>query len=262
MQVIWTDLGSISIVLGGYSSQKVKVDCEKYKTSCDTYGITGYPTIKLFQDGKETVYYGPREAAKLREWALTTTPSTSFEPAKPLSLPERTSPQMDFSALETPESNVVVLNDNMLNNQIYTGTWVIMVHIGSGFCKDVIPELIEVASKLTNAKVGAINVYQRDDLIKTFAVRGYPSLLLLKDGKTVQFQGMKKAEQILEFVKDHTLDQPSNPDPQAVLPSKSIEDAPSQFTNFVASKIALVIVVVGILGLFIGRLTTAKVKGE
>lgn len=43
----------------------VKVDCtsDGGKTVCSTYGVSGYPTLKLFRNGEATDYDGPREAS-------------------------------------------------------------------------------------------------------------------------------------------------------------------------------------------------------
>jgi protein disulfide-isomerase-like protein len=39
------------------------VDCEKNRLICSNYQVRGYPTIKLFKDGKYTEYDGPREVS-------------------------------------------------------------------------------------------------------------------------------------------------------------------------------------------------------
>jgi len=39
-----------------------KVDAEKHKDLAEKYGVSGYPTIKIFKKGKAEEYDGPREA--------------------------------------------------------------------------------------------------------------------------------------------------------------------------------------------------------
>jgi protein disulfide-isomerase A3 len=44
----------------------VNVDCpEAGKDTCSKFGVTGYPTIKIFKNGEKSQdYNGPREACK------------------------------------------------------------------------------------------------------------------------------------------------------------------------------------------------------
>lgn len=42
-----------------------KVDCQKYNSFCQEYGIRAYPTLKIFKGGEELYheYDGPRRAS-------------------------------------------------------------------------------------------------------------------------------------------------------------------------------------------------------
>ena len=39
-----------------------KVDCTEQAELCGEYGVTGYPTLKVFRNGEPTDYSGPRKA--------------------------------------------------------------------------------------------------------------------------------------------------------------------------------------------------------
>lgn len=39
-----------------------KVDADKHSELASKYGVSGYPTIKVFKNGKESEYDGPRES--------------------------------------------------------------------------------------------------------------------------------------------------------------------------------------------------------
>lgn len=40
----------------------IKVDCDAHKTLAQEYGVSGFPSLKLFKEGKPSDYTGPRAA--------------------------------------------------------------------------------------------------------------------------------------------------------------------------------------------------------
>lgn len=49
-----------------------------FRQLCGQYGITGYPSLHLFQDGKVEAYHGERTEAALVAFATATTPAAPF----------------------------------------------------------------------------------------------------------------------------------------------------------------------------------------
>jgi len=48
--------------LKGKNIKLAKVDCTEQADLCGEYGVTGYPTLKVFRNGVPTDYTGPRKA--------------------------------------------------------------------------------------------------------------------------------------------------------------------------------------------------------
>lgn len=55
-----------------------------------------------------------------------------------------------------------------------------------GPCKMLSPTIEEVANEVTNAKIGKVNVDEQPELAKKYNVMSIPTLVVIKDGKTVQ----------------------------------------------------------------------------
>ncbi|KAG4306026.1 hypothetical protein PORY_000014 [Pneumocystis oryctolagi] len=48
----------------------IKVDCTVETRLCETYGIEGYPTLKVFRNGQHTPYEGPRKASSIVSYMI------------------------------------------------------------------------------------------------------------------------------------------------------------------------------------------------
>lgn len=60
-----------------------QLNCDLNKEVCIRgFNVQSYPTVSLFQKGKEARYTGPRDAASVVAWALTTVPTEKFVPGK------------------------------------------------------------------------------------------------------------------------------------------------------------------------------------
>ena len=67
-----------------------------------------------------------------------------------------------------------------------------------GPCRMLSPVVDEVAEERTDVKVGKVNVDEQPDLAAEFGVMSIPTLLVLKDGRTVQqFVGVQQAPALI-----------------------------------------------------------------
>jgi len=187
---------------------------EDHEACLYAYNINSYPTIKLFQNGKEALFVQPRNVENLLSWAKTTTPTEILVPRKDAELikknllnPEES--KLGFDAYKGAGSKVIVIDNihQLLKTVQRGGTWLVKLHIGSGFDKKIIPTVLNVASNLINIGVltASVNIFEDIAIVeKVFEVYGFPSFVLMQDGKMIaKYEGEKEPEQIVNFVKAH-----------------------------------------------------------
>ncbi|CAD8137684.1 unnamed protein product [Paramecium pentaurelia] len=73
-----------------------------------------------------------------------------------------------------------------------------------GHCKNLIPVLDKLADQV-DYKFIAIDCVTNPDTKKRFGVKGYPTLLYIKDNKTYKFQGQRTPELIIKFIEEDYL---------------------------------------------------------
>ena len=71
-----------------------------------------------------------------------------------------------------------------------------------GPCQMVLPIIEELASELTDVKIGKVNVDEEMALARQFRVMSIPTLIVFKDGKVAQTAiGARSKEEILEMLR-------------------------------------------------------------
>lgn len=71
-----------------------------------------------------------------------------------------------------------------------------------GPCRMLAPIIEEIAEERPDIKVGKINVDEQQELAAAFQIESIPTVVLIKDGKTVNgFLGYRPKEQVLEILK-------------------------------------------------------------
>jgi len=184
-----------------------KIDCDQYKATCKQYGVTGFPTIKLFKNDKVASYNGQRTVDALKAFATVTEPEENFA-LSPLQVEKP--PQLDVAPPKIikpdEETDVVVFEkEDAFESAIKTGFWVIKFHIGSGFDLDLQPTFQQLAAHYkangNNIKVGKINVYEKESMSNKYNLSGFPTVAVLNNGKILgSIPGLKTFDQLLTFV--------------------------------------------------------------
>jgi len=70
-----------------------------------------------------------------------------------------------------------------------------------GPCKMISPIVDEIASEVTDAKVGKVNIDEQPELASAFGVMSIPTLALVKNGKVVnKMVGVRPKDSILKML--------------------------------------------------------------
>lgn len=78
-----------------------KVDCTKHKEACGKFGVSGYPTLKLFRNGEASDYSGPREADGIVKYMK--------KQVGPACMPLSTKKEIDAFKKSNKDTNYVVV---------------------------------------------------------------------------------------------------------------------------------------------------------
>ena len=70
-----------------------------------------------------------------------------------------------------------------------------------GPCRMVSPIVDEIGAEVTGAKVGKVNVDEQPELAQAFGIASIPTLLVIRDGRTVnRAVGVRSKEEILQML--------------------------------------------------------------
>ena len=70
-----------------------------------------------------------------------------------------------------------------------------------GPCRMVSPIVDEIGAEVTGAKVGKVNVDEQPELAQAFGIASIPTLLVIRDGRTVnRAVGVRYKEEILQML--------------------------------------------------------------
>lgn len=164
----------------------VKVDCTENTVTCPKYSVRSYPTLILLQDGEvKANYNGNRELDHLIEFVATTLNEQ----------PKASVPQ------------VKVLTGNDFDSTISAGTTFVKFYAPwCGHCKRLAPtwdQLAEITHSKTGITIAKVDCTVEKELCETHQVRGYPTLILFKDGsKKANYSGARDIESLLAFLEN------------------------------------------------------------
>jgi thioredoxin domain-containing protein 5 len=175
-----------------------KVDCTVEKDVGTANGIRGFPTIKLFHDGKVSEFNGQRTVDAFVEFVEKETGSKLGVQKK------APAPEVKAEAAGSGNGDLVILTDATFGQKTASGTWLVKFYAPwCGHCKRLAPTWDELA---TQAK-GRFNVAKVDCTVETGScsdIRGYPTIKLFHDGQVIPYNGPRSIDAFSDFVREKT----------------------------------------------------------
>eukprot|EP00127_Corallochytrium_limacisporum_P005752 Clim_evm131s210 gene=Clim_evmTU131s210 len=208
----WEELAT---ELKGEGIKVAKVDGTVEKSSKTAFGIKGFPSLYLVQDGKMTKYAGARTVQDLAKFARAgnSGSATAIPNLKDIAegkvAPPEPPKEEKKEPVRTGPSDVVELTDANFEDKTQastgatTGKWFVEFYAPwCGHCKKLAPVWEEVATALK----GEINVAKVDCDANTatrnrFGIRGFPTLYMIDNGKMYKYQGARTKEALSAFAK-------------------------------------------------------------
>lgn len=177
--------------MGRTGAKVVMVDGDKLTPEdLKRHGIQGYPTIKYVHDGKPTAEYaGNRKAPSFVDFAQKHAGGAGASGAA-------------TGAAAVHEAGSATELDGLLGD----GSSIVMFHAGwCPHCAQTLPAFKSAAADMAAAAPGtkivtAEDVKTREALAK-HGVKGFPTILHIKDGKATEYAGNRTAASFVDFAK-------------------------------------------------------------
>ncbi|KAJ0398962.1 hypothetical protein P43SY_008188 [Pythium insidiosum] len=112
-------------------------------------------------------------------------------------------------AAAASESNVIVLTTENFEHLTQaatgatTGDWLVEFYAPwCGHCKKLVPTYEQVADELKGVvNVAKVDATENPELGKRFGIRGYPTILLFRQGKMFKYSGPRTTEELTRFAR-------------------------------------------------------------
>lgn len=176
-----------------------KIDCTKYRPTCQEFEVKGYPTLLWIEDGKKVEKYsGGRSHVDLKKYVekMAGTTATVKETK------EETKNDDGEAALQLIGSDFAHGIENGVTFVKFFAPW-------CGHCKRLSPTWDELAKKFVgrgDIKIAKVDctIADNKELCSEQEVDGFPTLFIYKNGeKASEYNGSRSLDDLYEFVTKH-----------------------------------------------------------
>lgn len=179
-----------------------KIDCTKYKSTCNQYDIKGYPTLLWFDKGRKIEkYQGVRSQQDLIDYVTKMMGNANVE--------EKTE-ETDEKLPVVEENGVNELTADNFKNEIKEGLAIVKYFAPwCGHCKRLAPTWDDLGKKYkSNKDVQIVKVdctlQKNKALCSDEKIEGFPTILLYKNGdKISEYQGTRTVDDLENFISGH-----------------------------------------------------------
>ncbi|XP_033726547.1 thioredoxin domain-containing protein 5-like [Pecten maximus] len=179
-----------------------KVDCTIHKTTCGKQSIRGYPTLVFFKNGQKEQEYSNRDLNSLKNFVISMIGKENkngdeTEGKVPEDIPKDQEDEIVPTVFPLDqESFPEVVADGVTFVKFYA-PW-------CGHCKRLAPVWDDLSTKFigsTFIRLGKVDCTVEKLLCKLHKVRGYPTLLLFRDGEMIsEYSGARDVGSLEAFV--------------------------------------------------------------
>ncbi|XP_068626208.1 protein disulfide-isomerase A6 homolog [Battus philenor] len=152
------------------------VDADQHKDLAQKYGVTGFPTIKVFTGSKHSPYQGQRTAEAFVEAGLKAAKDKAYE-----NLGKKA------GGSSSDKSDVITLTDSNFKELVLDSEdlWLVEFYAPwCGHCKNLEPHWAKAATELKGkVKLGALDATVHQAMASRYQVQGYPTIKLFPSGK-------------------------------------------------------------------------------
>ncbi|XP_063357846.1 protein disulfide-isomerase A6 homolog [Cydia amplana] len=151
------------------------VDADQHKSLSSKYGVTGFPTIKIFTGSKHTPYQGQRTADAFVDAGIKAAKERAYD-----NLGKKSGGSGD-------KSDVITLTDSNFKELVLDSEdlWLVEFYAPwCGHCKNLEPHWAKAATELKGkVKLGALDATVHQSMAGRYQVQGYPTIKMFPSGK-------------------------------------------------------------------------------
>ncbi|EQC28062.1 hypothetical protein SDRG_14156 [Saprolegnia diclina VS20] len=196
----------LAIEVAGQTSI-AEIDVEAHTDIKEQFGVTGYPTLLFFKQGKMYSFKGERSVAGFKTFL-----ETGYEAVDAKPVPKKRDPNapsfVEALTADTFDANVLAPGSNGWLVKFYA-PW-------CGHCKQLAPTYDALSQDLHGqVHIAKVDVTEHEALGERFGIQGFPTLVFFKDGKMYEYAGARSLDALTTFVTSGYLEQSGDPIPMA-----------------------------------------------